>query len=171
MKRLLVAYLIIIGILWFPTPVSADKTYSEPIATPQPVENIPRIDTIEPISTADDIKQLEYIVIEPKAFVGAVFSSGNGYTPGQCTWYVKNMRPDIPNNWGNAYEWLWNAQSQGWPTGTEPRVNAIGWTSNHVVIITGVHDGMVDITDMNGNYVPYEIGSGTYPASKYQYIY
>lgn len=98
--------------------------------------------------------------------------AGNMYEPGQCVWAIKNWRPEIPNTWGNATNWLANAQAQGWPTGSTPRVGAVGWTYGHVVLITAVHkNGTVDIKDMNGRYVPFEIGYGTYPASKYQYIY
>lgn len=97
--------------------------------------------------------------------------AGNTYEPGQCVWYIKNLRPEIPNSWGNAWEWLSNAQADGWPTGSEPRVGAVGWTSGHVVLITGVHGDMVDYTDMNGRWVAFEVGYGTAPASKYVYIY
>lgn len=96
---------------------------------------------------------------------------GNWYTPGQCTWGVKNWRPDIPNNWGNAYEWLSNARAIGWPTGNKPRVGAIGWTYGHVVLIIGVSGSTVTYKDMNGRWIPYEIRTGTVPASKYVYIY
>lgn len=99
-------------------------------------------------------------------------SQGNLYEPGQCTYYVKNKRPDIPNNWGDASAWLGNAQRQGWPTGTTPVAGAVGWTSGHVVYIEAVNsDGTVTYSDMNGRWVAWEIGGGTVPASKYVYIY
>lgn len=103
---------------------------------------------------------------------GGFSSSGNSYEPGQCVWFIKNMRPEIPNSWGSAGSWLASAQAQGWPTGSTPRVGAVGWTPGHVVLITAVNkDGTVDITDMNGRWTPYEIGYGTYSSGKYQYIY
>lgn len=98
-------------------------------------------------------------------------SSANTYEPGQCTWYVKNLKPEIPNTWGNASNWLYAAQSQGWPTGSTPRVGAVGWTSGHVVYITAVHGDTVSYTDMNGRWIAWEIAHDTAPASKYQYIY
>lgn len=101
----------------------------------------------------------------------SVSVNGNSYQPGQCVWYVKNLKPEIPNNWGNASNWLYAAQADGWATGTEPRVGAVGWTSGHVVYITGVSGDTVTYTDMNGSWRPFEIGSGTVFASKYQYIY
>lgn len=100
-----------------------------------------------------------------------ISSEGNSYEPGQCVWYIKNLRPEIPNNWGNASSWLYNAQAQGWPTGSAPRVGAVGWTSGHVVLITAVNGSQVSYTDMNGNWIPFEIGSGTRDSSFYQYIY
>ena len=98
--------------------------------------------------------------------------SQNLYEAGQCTWFVKNMRPDLPNNLGNATDWLYNAQAQGMATGSIPQVGAVGWKYGHVVFITAVNnDGTVTYSDMNGRYIPYEIGSGTKPANYYQYIY
>jgi surface antigen len=99
-------------------------------------------------------------------------STGNGYEPGQCTFWAKSKRPDIPNNWGNASSWLGNAQAQGWPTGSTPVAGAIGWTPTHVVYIEAVNsDGTVTYSDMNGRYIAWEIGSGVRPANYYQYIY
>lgn len=98
--------------------------------------------------------------------------SSNTYQRGQCVWFVKNMRPELPNTWGSAISWLSNARADGWPTGSVPRVNAVGVSGNHVVLITAVNgDGTVNYTDMNGRWVPFEIGYGTKPASYYSYIY
>lgn len=109
---------------------------------------------------------------KPLVNSGGFSSSENLYEPGQCVWAIKNWRPEIPNTWGSAVSWMSNAQADGWPTGSTPRVGAVGWTNGHVVLIIGVNnDGTVDIKDMNGRYIPFEIGYGTYPASKYQYIY
>lgn len=149
---------------------SITLTYKPP--EPPPVEVgylAPRVELIEPLPPAD----LEEIpTIAPKLSTGSVQSPGNLYEPGQCVWYIKNLRPEIPNSWGNATDWLFNAQQQGWATGLEPRVGAVGWTNGHVVLVTTVNDnGTVDITDMNGRYVPFEIGNRTFPASKYVYIY
>ena len=99
-------------------------------------------------------------------------SEGNSYQAGQCVWFIKNMRPELPNNWGSASSWLYNAQSQGWPTGSVPRVGAVGVRGNHVVLIVGINpDGSVDIKDMNGRYVAFEVGYGTHPPDYYSYIY
>lgn len=98
-------------------------------------------------------------------------SSGNGYVAGYCTWYVKNRRPDLPNNLGNAYTWVSRAASQGLATGSTPKVGAVGQQGNHVVYVESINgDGTVTISDMNwsGRYV---ITTRTVPASNFLYIY
>lgn len=98
-------------------------------------------------------------------------ASGNTYTPGYCTWYAKNMRPDLPNNLGNADTWVARAAAQGLPTGSAPRVGAIGQQGMHVVYVQSVNgDGTVTISEMNfqGLYV---VSTRTVPAGYFQYIY
>ncbi len=98
-------------------------------------------------------------------------SSGNGYVAGYCTWYVKNRRPDLPNNLGNASTWVSRAASQGMPTGSVPRAGAVGQRGNHVVYVESVNtDGTVTISEMNhkGRYV-YTVR--TLPANYFTYIY
>lgn len=101
--------------------------------------------------------------------------SGNDYDPGQCTWYVKSQRPDLPNDLGDAKNWYSSAQAYGIPTGSQPRVGAVGvqfgGEYGHVVYITGVFGDSVTYRDMNGNWIPWELGEGTAPASNYLYIY
>lgn len=102
-------------------------------------------------------------------------SSGNLYDYGYCTWYVKNRRPDIPNNWGDAWEWLGNAQAIGWATGSIPKAGAVGQTTSgglgHVVYVESVNDdGTVNISEMNSvgwNQVDYK----TVASSTFNYIY
>ena len=98
-------------------------------------------------------------------------SGGNLYESGQCTWYVKNRRPDIPNSWGDASSWLGNAQAQGWASGTTPVAGAIGWTNGHVVYIESVSGSTVVISDMNYDWVAYHTRTVEMPASNYIYIY
>lgn len=98
-------------------------------------------------------------------------SSGNTYTSGYCTWYAKNMRPDLPNNLGNADTWVYRAAAQGIPTGSTPQVGAIGQQGMHVVYVERVNsDGTVFISEMNyqGLYVR---STRTVPASYFSYIY
>ena len=100
-----------------------------------------------------------------------VSSAGNTYAPGYCTWYAKNRRPDLPNRMGNAISWVSSAASQGFATGSAPRVGAIGQQGNHVVYVESVNgDGTVTVSEMNyqGLYV---ISSRTVPVGNFMYIY
>lgn len=77
-------------------------------------------------------------------------STGNGYSPGWCTWHVKNRRPDLPNNLGNAYSWVYMAQVDGLATGYEPRAGAAAQLGNHVVYVEEVYpDGSWLTSEMN----------------------
>lgn len=99
---------------------------------------------------------------------GAV--SGNTYTRGYCTWYVKNRRPDLPNNLGNADTWY--ARYPG-AKGTTPQAGAAAQARGqmHVVYVESVNsDGTVNISEMNykgWNVISYR----TAPASSFYYMY
>ncbi len=98
-------------------------------------------------------------------------TSGNLYSYGWCTWYVKSRKPNIPNSWGNAYQWLGNAQAGGYATGPTPVAGAIGASGGHVVYVESVSGNNVNISEM-----AYAGGVGvvhyrTVPASSFYYIY
>jgi len=103
-------------------------------------------------------------------------SAGNTYSYGWCTWYVKNRRPDIPNNLGNANTWYDRAAAQGWNVGLTPKKGAVatttaGW-AGHVAYVEGVSlDGQtVTISEMN--YVGWNIVSTrTVHYTEFRYIY
>ncbi len=98
-------------------------------------------------------------------------SVGNRYTPGYCTWYVKNMRPGLPNNLGNANTWVSRAAAQGMATGSAPQAGAVGQRGMHVVYVESVNaDGTVTISEMNHKGV-YVRTVRTLPASYFTYIY
>lgn len=96
---------------------------------------------------------------------------GNLYSPGYCTWYVKNRRPDLPNNLGNADTWVALAVAQGLATGSQPSVGAVGQQGMHVVYVESVNgDGTVTISEMN--YRGWNVTSQrTVSASSFRYIY
>lgn len=103
-------------------------------------------------------------------------SSGNLYSPGYCTWYVKNKRPDLPNNLGNANTWYYRAQASGWNVGSTPKKGAVGTSTSgrlgHVAYVEGVSlDGQtVKISEMNyrGFWV---VSTRTVHYSEFKYIY
>lgn len=88
-----------------------------------------------------------------EAPIEPTFTPGNDYFWGQCVWYVAN-RKSVPAGWGNASDWLANAQAQGWATGTEPRVGAVAWFpiggEGHVAYTEAVNDdGTIQVSEMN----------------------
>lgn len=131
-----------------------------------------------------DLREFEFVAPEPIAtrttsasataqpiatYRGS--SAGNTYVRGQCTWYAKSRRPDLPNNLGNARTWVSRAAAQGIATGSVPRVGAIAARGNHVAYVESVNgDGTITVTDMNWS-GPYEITRRTVAASTMRYIY
>jgi len=98
-------------------------------------------------------------------------SAGNRYTPGYCTWYVKNKRPDLPNSLGNADTWVSRAAAQGLATGSTPRVGAVGQRGMHVAYVERVNpDGTIFVSEMNHKGL-WIISSRTVPADYFTYVY
>lgn len=105
-----------------------------------------------------------------RPYVGS--SAGNTYVWGQCTWYAKSKRPDLPNGLGNGGQWVANAAALGFATGSTPRVGAIGEQPGHVVYVEAVHsNGTVTISEMNYNGGVGIVHKRTVPASTFTYIY
>lgn len=126
----------------------------------------------QPVQTAAPSARTASKPVTASAPVAARGSSGgNTYSPGYCTWYAKQRRPDLPNNLGNAITWVAKARAQGIPIGSTPRAGAIGQQGNHVVYVEAVNaNGTVLISEMN--YKGYNVvSSRTAPASAFQYIY
>lgn len=103
-------------------------------------------------------------------------SAGNTYAPGNCTWYVKSRRPDLPNSLGNANTWYYRAQALGWNVGLTPKKGAVATTTagplGHVAIVDGVSlDGQwVTITEMNYRGL-YSMNTRTVHYTTFKYIY
>lgn len=103
----------------------------------------------------------------------------NTYVAGQCTWYAKSKRMDLPSNLGNANQWLANAQAQGLATGSSPQAGAVGVSFEgyygHVVYIERVNpDGSVFLSEMNyrgSGGGPGIVSTRNAPASQFKYIY
>lgn len=99
-------------------------------------------------------------------------SSGNLYSPGYCTFGVKEWRPDLPNNLGDASSWYYNAQAQGMAVGSSPQIGAVAVTKaySHVSLVIGIGDGTVTVKEMNyrGLWV---VSTRTAPISEFNYIY
>jgi surface antigen len=100
--------------------------------------------------------------------------SGNTYTPGYCTWYVKNRRPDLPNGLGNANTWYSRAAAMGMAVGSTPRAGAVGTTTRgdygHVVYVESVSGNTITISEMNYAGL-YSQRTTTASAGDFLYIY
>lgn len=107
--------------------------------------------------------------VQRSAYRGS--SAGNTYAYGWCTWYAKQMRPDLPNNLGNGGSWVANAAAQGIPTGSTPQVGAIAEQPGHVAYVEAVNGNMVTISEMGWNYQQGQFNRRTVPASNFRYIY
>ena len=100
-------------------------------------------------------------------------SAGNSYTAGQCTWHVKNLKPELPNFLGNADRWFASAQAQGWAVGYEARAGAAAQTKvgMHVVYVLEVYgNGTMLISEMNFA-GPYSQRTAIVSQGNYLYIY
>lgn len=95
----------------------------------------------------------------------------NDYEAGQCTWYVKQRKPNIPNGWHDATDWKYHATKAGWTVSKTPKPGAIGWVYGHVVYVESVQGNQVTISEMNYDYVAYHKRTVTVPSSKYTYLY
>lgn len=79
----------------------------------------------------------------------------NTYPFGQCTWGVKQLAPWIGNYWGNANQWAISAKSNGFKTGSKPKVGSvIVWTggqAGHVAYVVAVKSE-TEIQVLEANY-------------------
>ena len=103
-------------------------------------------------------------------------STPNRYVKGQCTWYAKKRRPDLPNGLGNANTWYVRAGVKGFSVGSKPRVGAVGTTTQgrygHVVYVERVYrNGKIRISEMNFNGGVGVVHKRTVAASQFRYIY
>jgi len=101
---------------------------------------------------------------------------------GNCVWWAWEqwhlLGYNLPLNWGNAAEWVVDAERFGLPVGTKPRLGSIAvfpvydgvWafgTAGHVAFVTGVSSDQstFDVTYQNyGDPTPMFVGRG-YPVS------
>lgn len=175
MKRYFIA---IIFTLCFANPNAARAEVAPPDILADPI--IPELQTPH-ITVAllpqKDFKEFQPLKpIEPPKparTLGVGANGANTYAKGNCTWYAKSRRPDLPSTLGNADTWFARAKALGWNTGTTPYPDAIGMTKAymHVVYIEKVNaDGSVFISEMN--YAGFnKVSTRTAPATEFLYIY
>lgn len=139
------------------TPIPAPVQQIEPI---KPIEAAPPA-PLEPVAPPPP----------PAPVVPSGFdSSGNWYDAGNCTWYVKSRRPDLPNDLGNADTWTIRAAYHGYSTGYTAQVGAVAQLGMHVVYVEAVSGGMMTISEMN--YLGlYQTDTRTIPSAGWSFIY
>ena len=98
-------------------------------------------------------------------------SAGNTYGYGWCTWWAKQMRPDLPNNLGNGGQWVARAAAQGIPTGSVAQAGAIAEIPGHVAYVESVNGNMMTITEYGWNYTQGQFNRRTVPTSGWMFIY
>lgn len=100
-------------------------------------------------------------------------SHGNLYAYGNCTHLAKELRPDLPNNLGNANMWYINAKAQGLPVGYEPAVGAVAEAITgymHVAVVQKIDGDRIYIIEKN--YEGFNIVSSRWAnASDFRYLY
>lgn len=155
-----------------PKPDEVLKDRPLPTPAPAPVQRTEARATVKaPTVKKPTVSRTPQAKPAPAPTVSRGSSTGNLYTAGYCTWYVKNKRPDLPNNLGNAYTWVARASAQGLPTGSTPRVGAVAQRNNHVVYVEAVNgDGTMVISEMNYRNL-YERTVRTVNASEWRFIY
>jgi surface antigen len=98
----------------------------------------------------------------------------NSYAYGYGTWYVA-MRRSVPPNWGNARNWYYLAQANGYAVGSKPVPGAIAWTDRgifgNVAYVEGVSGDLVTVSEMNYDGGWNRVTVRTVPAGSFLYIY
>lgn len=102
-------------------------------------------------------------------------SQGNLYAPGNCTYYVKEKRPDLSNSLGNANQWYSRAQSLGYKVGNMAKEGAVGTTTKgyygHVVYVEKwLGDGKILVSEMNASGL-WSVQTREADESEFLYIY
>ncbi len=133
-------------------PIAEKSVYVAPVAVTEPPQ------TYTPVTKDNPLKR------------GVV--SGNTYAKCNCTFYAKNKRPDLPNSLGNANSWVSKASAQGIPTGTTPKVGAVGMFKSymHVAYVEEVRGNQVLISEWNYSGLCVKT-TRLVPASDLLYIY
>lgn len=123
---------------------------------------------------AEKARKVRETVRETRKIVRVAQSYHNDMSYGQCTYWAKSKRPDLPTGLGNANTWYSRARSMGFAVGSTPRVGAVATTARgargHVSIVEQINGNMIYVSEMNVHGVGV-LSYAWYPASDYQYIY
>lgn len=108
----------------------------------------------------------------------------NGYPEGQCTWWAKHMRPDLPlfpGVSGDADNWAESAQRAGLQVGSRAKPGAIvvfqpgqegAGEHGHVAYVESVNGARMTISEANYlNRSPGSTRTLRWPGRRFQFIY
>ena len=108
-----------------------------------------------------------YIKVGTDAY--QVHPTSGSYPIGQCTWGAKALAPWVGDYWGDAGNWLYSAQQNGFEISTTPKVGSLAvWTSGfwgHVAFVVGVDGDNIQVLESNyggSGYVADSRGIGNY---------
>ncbi|MCS8612682.1 CHAP domain-containing protein [Streptococcus thermophilus] len=148
-------------------PVATSEAASEaPAASEVPAEQLAaaseapessEVPAEQPAATSEAAPAASEAPAEQLAATSEAASTPNTYPVGQCTWGAKSLAPWAGNNWGNAKDWIANAQAAGHSVGTTPVAGAIavwphdGGGYGHVAYVTSA-SGVNSIQVMESNY-------------------
>lgn len=168
----ILSIIVLLLCLLFPDPAAAAElqptVYSDPIISPTSHQ---LADTLKP----SEYKTFTLTEKRIKAPPQRPVILSNSYDAGNCTWYAKSRRPDLPDNLGNANTWAIEARKQGWDVSNTPRVGSIAVDENlqpwgHVMYVERVEGNTVFVTEMNVAGLGV-ISSNSFDKSRYVYIY
>ena len=151
--------------------IAAEKAEAARIAAQKAAEEAERQRLAQEAAAAEAARLAAIAPVQQRSVI-----PGNTYAAGNCTWYAKDRRPDLPNNLGNANTWATEAAAQGIPTGTRPRPGAIGVSLEgyygHVVYVEAIqpNEGTMTISEMNYGGL-YQMNTRTIPAAGWSFVY
>lgn len=106
------------------------------------------------------VASMQKPVIEPENTLEAMLypvkdvgTYANLYAPFNCTWFVASKLP-VPNTWGDAISWGYEAAADGYTISNVPKIGAIAQSSTdyylgHVALVQAINGDQVEILEMN----------------------
>jgi len=130
-----------------------------------------RADNAKCLAKTQVVAQNTPTVARNSSYTPSYSTTGNTYSPGYCTWGVKNWVSWIPNGWGSGYEWPSSAQANGFTVSLTPTVGSVASSRliNHVAVVVAVGTGTVTVKEMNYSGL-YSVNTRTTPITDWQYI-
>ena len=163
--QIFAAFLVFCGIFWLTT-----------LSWSKPINIVDSIGIKNPtVASAEPLEAVSYQNLDTLSFsFYHAPDSPNLFDGGNCTYYVKERRPDIPNEFGNANTWDDVAQQMGYTVSDTPMVGAVGVSNGgyygHVVYVEEISGDQVFVSEMNVHGL-WVTDRAWYPINQFVYIY